>query len=314
MTEKKVTVIVPVYNGEAFLRRCMDSILCQTYGNLEVIVVDDGSTDRSGAICDGYAEKDSRVRVLHQENSGVSSARNLGLQAATGEYIVFVDADDRVSETYVSNLMASEADYVAAGCFAQDGAGNWTRWRNDPMETRVAQVRKCPELLEKIPVGTVWGRRYKRRIIRENKLQFAPRIHRGEDTLFNLEYLSCCGDVTVTDAGDYWYYRTESSLTGTFEPRLFDWSRCSLEIIAGLIGEDSDVFQRRVWNNAMAVCDNYFQTGKGCRRIGAVLRVCRDRRVRKSLACAKNAGQRKKALLVRFFLYPFLPLFSAVRR
>ncbi|MDR3314701.1 MAG: glycosyltransferase, partial [Oscillospiraceae bacterium] len=89
-----ISVIVPVYNVEPYLPKCLDSIVSQTYANLEIILVDDGSTDASGSICDAYAAKDERVRVIHQANGGVAAARNAGLDAAVGEYIQFVDSDD----------------------------------------------------------------------------------------------------------------------------------------------------------------------------------------------------------------------------
>lgn len=119
-----ISVIVPVYNVEAFLPRCVDSILAQTYENLEIILVDDGSPDGCGTICDGYAAKDNRVKVIHKENGGLSSARNAGLEAATGEYIAFVDSDDWIElEMYghmLSLLDKYEAKLVCAGRYDVD--------------------------------------------------------------------------------------------------------------------------------------------------------------------------------------------------
>ncbi|OUQ56652.1 hypothetical protein B5E58_10530, partial [Tyzzerella sp. An114] len=94
MENKKISVIVPIYNVEKYLNRCVDSIINQTYKNLEIILVDDGSPDNCGKICDEYAKKDNRIKVVHKENGGVSSARNVGLNIATGDYIGFVDGDD----------------------------------------------------------------------------------------------------------------------------------------------------------------------------------------------------------------------------
>ena len=100
----KISVIVPVYNTEKYLHRCVDSILAQTFTDFELLLIDDGSTDSSGAICDEYAQKDSRVRVFHKENGGASSARNLGLDNATGEWITFCDSDDFVYSYWLSNF------------------------------------------------------------------------------------------------------------------------------------------------------------------------------------------------------------------
>ena len=101
----KVSVIVPVYNVEVFLRRCVDSILQQTYPNLEVVLIDDGSSDKSGMICDEYAAKDMRIRVVHQENAGVSAARNMGIEASSGEYITFCDSDDALAPGFIDAAM-----------------------------------------------------------------------------------------------------------------------------------------------------------------------------------------------------------------
>ena len=102
---EKISVIVPVYKTEEYLKRCVDSILASTYENLEVILVDDGSPDNSGKICDEYAKKDTRVRVIHKENGGLSSARNAGLDIATGDYITFVDSDDYISNDIYEKLI-----------------------------------------------------------------------------------------------------------------------------------------------------------------------------------------------------------------
>ncbi len=99
-----ISIIIPVYNVEKYLPECLDSVINQTYKNLEILLIDDGSPDNSGKICDEYAEKDARIKVIHKENGGVSSARNLGLDIATGEYITFIDSDDFVDEHYVEYL------------------------------------------------------------------------------------------------------------------------------------------------------------------------------------------------------------------
>ncbi len=103
--DKKISVIVPVYKVEKYLARCVDSIIDQTYKNLEIILVDDGSPDGCGAMCDEYAKKDERIKVIHKENGGLSSARNAGLDIATGDYIAFVDSDDRITPDAYENLL-----------------------------------------------------------------------------------------------------------------------------------------------------------------------------------------------------------------
>ena len=122
MTEGKtplISIIIPVYKVEPFLRECLDSIVSQTYQNLEIILVDDGSTDGSGAICDEYAARDGRIIVIHQENQGISGARNAGLDIASGDYVLFVDSDDRIEpftcECALKAAIGQQADLVSFG-------------------------------------------------------------------------------------------------------------------------------------------------------------------------------------------------------
>ena len=125
MDRAKISVIVPVYNVEKYLARCVDSILAQSYQNLEVILVDDGSQDNSGNICDEYAAKDNRIRVIHKENGGLSSARNAGIDAASGEYITFVDSDDWIElqsyEWMMDAMLRHSVKLVCAGRYDVDG-------------------------------------------------------------------------------------------------------------------------------------------------------------------------------------------------
>lgn len=145
-----ISVIVPVYNVEPYLCRCVDSILGQTYENLEVILVDDGSPDNSGAICDAYAQKDPRVRVIHQENGGLSAARNAGIDAATGAYLAFVDSDDYLeADAYERMLSAAkkfDVPVVVAGRWDVSG------------KTGEKALGLCPKVQEKISSEELVGR------------------------------------------------------------------------------------------------------------------------------------------------------------
>ena len=150
MDRAKISVIVPVYNVENYLARCVDSILDQSYGNLEIILVNDGSQDASGRICDEYAAKDRRIRVIHKENGGLSSARNAGIDAASGDYVTFVDSDDWIEpQTYAWMLDAMvryEVRLVCAGRYNVDG------------ETGEKTVGLCPQKEEVISGEEMAGR------------------------------------------------------------------------------------------------------------------------------------------------------------
>ncbi len=145
-----ISVIVPVYNVASYLRRCVDSILGQTYENLEIILVDDGATDNSGAICDAYAAKDFRVQVIHKPNGGLSSARNAGIDAARGEYLAFVDSDDWLEpETYAYLLGLIRKYNVKL---------SYTGRYDVQEETGERVVGLCPKTEEKIPARELVGR------------------------------------------------------------------------------------------------------------------------------------------------------------
>lgn len=127
-----VSCIIPVYNTEKYLRRCIESVLAQTFVDWEMLLIDDGSTDASGSICDEYAAKDERIRVFHKENGGISSARNLGLNYAQGEWIFFVDSDDSLPKTSLESLLArsSDANIIAGGFFVVGGGKKRTTLRH----------------------------------------------------------------------------------------------------------------------------------------------------------------------------------------
>lgn len=122
---KKLSIIVPVYKVEQYLNRCVDSILNQTYRNIEIVLVDDGSPDRSGEICDRYAKSDERVKVVHKKNGGVSSARNIGFSSSTGEYIGYVDSDDYIAPTMYEDMIdvleKNDLDIVCCDAFIVKG-------------------------------------------------------------------------------------------------------------------------------------------------------------------------------------------------
>lgn len=144
-----VTIIVPVYNVHAYVGECVESLLHQTYTNLEIILVDDGSTDGSGAVCDEYAEKDSRIRVIHQENQGPSAARNAGLDHASGEYAAFVDSDDVVASVFTERLYRLLRKYHAdiAACAFVRNPGN-TRMVRRHAQNRYGNSGKTKDMLK----------------------------------------------------------------------------------------------------------------------------------------------------------------------
>lgn len=202
-----VSVIVPVYKAEKWLHRCVDSILAQTMEDFELLLIDDGSPDRSGEICDEYAAKDSRVRVFHKENGGVSSARNLGLDNAQGEWISFIDSDDWVEVDYLAGLTKNlDADFITGGM--RETIGNI--YQSDDELFCKKEIRQfLKEHNSDIFVRAACGKLIKRQIIDNNNLRFDKKIRFGEDAFFNREVILNSDTVRSVNFIGYNYYIPE---------------------------------------------------------------------------------------------------------
>lgn len=189
----KISIIVPVYKVEKYLSPCIESILAQTYTNFELLLIDDGSPDQSGKICDEYAGKDGRVRVYHKMNTGVSDTRNMGLEKAQGEWILFVDSDDWLSprclETCSNAMVDSQLDLLQFGYQQVDDNG-LVLFSSHGYTSKLLVSDYIKE--EKMLV-TPWGNVFKRSIIAEYNIRFSPKIKLGEDQLFVYEYIARSG-------------------------------------------------------------------------------------------------------------------------
>lgn len=187
-----ISVIIPVYNVESYLHQCIDSVLAQTYQDFELLLIDDGSTDGSGAICDAYAAKDARVQVFHQKNDGVSSARNLGIKNAKGEWITFVDGDDWVSEDYLKNLHnnAKSVDLVISALYKIRKLKEiYGKLRYNQLLFTKDELLLNLNNYKLANYGYVFSALFKTTIIKRNYLGFNQRIKYAEDLVFMLEYM-----------------------------------------------------------------------------------------------------------------------------
>ncbi len=201
-----ISVIVPVYNTEKYLNQCIDSILAQTFTDFELLLIDDGSTDNSAMICDEYAQKDSRVRVFHKKNGGVSSARNLGLDNACGEWIAFVDGDDWIKPNYLYSMISqSDADLIMSSFEIIDKVEMW----DNRIGNELYNNSKIKFFLERyINTATLcapWCKLFKKSII--GNLKFDETISFAEDTIFCFEYLEKVDSVKTISNFGYQYRR-----------------------------------------------------------------------------------------------------------
>lgn len=195
LTPPIISVIVPVYNTENYLHRCIDSILAQTFTNFELLLIDDGSKDASGTICDEYAAKDKRVRVFHKENGGVSSARNLGLDHARGEWITFCDADDVVYPCWLANYdveHAKENNLICQG-FDTDGilenGARFQELKDFGDQFSGNSIDSLTQLFEIGILGYVWVKAFRLDRINKRDIRFDENIAYREDEKFLLDYI-----------------------------------------------------------------------------------------------------------------------------
>lgn len=209
---KKVSVIVPVYNAESRLELCLDSIIAQTYPEIEILLVDDGSKDKSGEICDRYAKKDRRFKVFHIENGGVSAARNYALGYAQGDYVQFLDSDDSLYPETISekvNAIENQQCEMVVTAYNRESANV-----NDIISYDISGLHDIEnytyffskEEAHSYFFGVLWNKLYDAEILRKNNIRFSHKLSFAEDFVFNLEYMQYCKNVFIIQKPLYNYY------------------------------------------------------------------------------------------------------------
>lgn len=197
-----VSIIVPVYNAKDTLKNCIDSILIQSYPNFELLLIDDGSLDDSLSICESYAYKDSRVRVFHKSNGGVSSARNVGLDSARGKWLTFIDSDDNVSLNFLSDLSNHEEDILFTEYIAKNSTSKILASIN---HSELLESSSISDFINSFFSDTIlrspWAKFYKKELLGD--LRFVGEMKIGEDAYFVLKYLSKCKNYGVLKDAEY---------------------------------------------------------------------------------------------------------------
>lgn len=232
MDNNIVSIIIPIYNSEKLLKRCINSIVNQTYKNIEIILVNDGSDDSSGEICEDYARKDKRIKVIHQKNMGVSTARNRGVHESKGRYIQFVDSDDEISPTMTEILVKevnNSIDLVICGyknvILNNDGP---IKKVNVPLINGILENNEFMvhfgDLYYNSLINSPCNKLYVSKIIKNNEIRFNELISNGEDLLFNLSYINFCRKISLVKKSPYLYQRTNNlnSLSKRYVDKYFD--------------------------------------------------------------------------------------------
>lgn len=242
MNSKLVSVIIPIYNAEKYLKQCLESIINQTYKNIEIILVDDGSNDDSYFIADAYAKKDVRIKVFHKTNSGVSSARNCGLEETNGDLALFVDADDWLEldavEVLVGVLEDTDADIVWCDYILEVAQENKLEIIGDckinHVEGKMELIKYMigyPKIRENVWMGTsLWNKLFKMKIIKDNRITFQENVSVAEDMYFNFQYLLWCKCGSSISRKLYHYRQNEGSIMDIyrrkFDPFILELPRC----------------------------------------------------------------------------------------
>lgn len=251
MASPYISIIIPIYNAETTLRRCIDSVLGQSFDDFELILVNDGSKDSSGKICDEYALYDHRIKVLHKENGGVSIARNLGISKATGKWITFIDADDWIESDFlmsVNGIEDSKTDWILA-----EWRTLWDKVKEEELhdyqktETICGQkeIDKSWNILTNEDICRCpWGKFFKRSIIADNGITFDQTLRFGEDTVFNYQYLLRCKSISLSkrDNAHYVFYQVYGN-------KAVKKYKCSAQSIITARDKIFDIYFNRGYNN-----------------------------------------------------------------
>lgn len=242
MEKDKVSIIVPVYNVEKYIEKCLKSLISQSYKNIEIILIDDGSKDNSGKICDTYKRKDSRIKVIHKENAGVSEARNIGIQKATGRYLCFVDADDFVMNDYIEymhQLIVKESSDIAV-CTKMFSNFNEEQSSDEMIEVLDGENAIIRILNYRMPIG-VYSRIFKKDLIKDNGIKFLKDIYMGEGFNFNVACFQKAKKAIISNYKVY-YYRRDNTTSATSD---FSIKKC-----------ENSLYAMKVMNNNLLIRTN----------------------------------------------------------
>lgn len=306
-----ISIIIPVYNVQAYLDECVCSVVEQSYRDLEIILVDDGSTDNSGRMCDGWAEKDRRIRVVHKPNGGLSSARNAGLDAAKGDYIAFVDSDDFVDKTMFSSLLKAFDEKMDVGvvCCGISQFKDEDYLDTNPflkLYNRKFTLLEYWRLILKHKIdNAVWNKIYRRNVI-EN-VRFREGVI-NEDILFNLEVLQNVSFLIYVPDTYYKYRIRAGSITRQANPRLFDFidnafflKKVLLEEMKFPLTAEMEAYIYHEMTNCISTVEKYHSADKYREQKKYCKKYILNHPVRSFGNCHWSIKQKVKFFLVSYF-------------
>lgn len=329
-----ISVIVPVYNAENSIARCVNSICKQTFEDIEILLINDGSKDKSGLICDEIAKTDTRIHVIHQDNQGVSAARNRGLESAKGKYILYVDGDDYLPEDYCQSLATAQKEHG-------EDAFVWAALKIISENASVQEQKICYDtaiwcsclarkdvlkLSAKYLLNSPVNKLYHAEIIKKNNLRMNPKISIAEDLLFNLEYLNAAGECSIVVLNDvnYYYVRNgQASLDYGYKRNYYTihkkvlgtlWGYCQTWQVSK---EDTELYYKRYWEymqNAFSNLELADCTLGNLQKFVEKCRITADRHFQRSLVLQKENLGRGSYLVWRSRVYLLVWLYEKIRK
>lgn len=319
-----VSIVVPVYRAEHAIARCIESILNQTHQNLELILIDDGSPDRCGEICDEYAKKDQRIRVIHTPNRGVSSARNQGLECAQGDYLLFVDSDDWIEQNHVEVLLpVDDEDLVYGGT---------KLFRNGVLfdiRTPSAYVATREEWIQDYDGFCASGRNiffihpcYRLSVIRDHNLRFDTKISCGEDGMFNVSFLKYSQKIRYSETSTYCYEDgddTSDSLSHKFHPQYIQANIAQCKTVEDMTQKKEYALRWTGWKGTFRHYGKWVTFHDGIHKeeaVRAIKTAYRTEYFRECIPYIRKNGymdQKVESFFMRYWLHPlYQPCYSVI--
>ena len=327
-----ISVIIPVYNAEKTIERCVSSICAQTYTDLEIILVDDGSRDRSGALCDTLADTDRRITVLHKENGGVSSARNSGMELAKGKYMQFVDSDDYIPKDYCEQLIKAqnkfESDtFVWSGVdtISDNGMVAMQNVQYSAAQYDIVKRSDVLKLSAKFLLNSPCNKLYCTNIVKNNHICMDEHISIAEDLLFNLKYMDAAGNcsIVIVNQAKYCYVRNgQDSLDYGYVKNYYNIHKKVLYILwkYSLLwkvpAEDISLYYKRYWDYMQSAFYNLEREGcklNGFQKFWEKSKITADKHFQKSLLLHKSEFGRGSYFMWRSRIYLFVYLYEKIR-
>lgn len=316
---KKLTIIVPVFNGEHYVERCIKSLINSSLLNIEIILVNDGSTDKTGQLCCKYADIDKRILYYEIANSGVAHARNFGMEHSTGDYVVFVDSDDAVADGYIDFLydFAGSADFIMTGYSTID--------IND--KRIVAEFANCNcafdmhDFCRKIPnwfsppyLLSPWGKIFRRDLLVNNNICFPEDMNYGEDVIFVMDYLKTCKSIRCLNNPGYLYsVGSANALTGKFNELSIDYDVIGVKRLEQLLRMNNVQEKDTICQTRLKSCFNLYvkrllDSNKTFQEKNVIFKTKAKKYIDKNIYILKNCSSKGDfavaiALRSRFILY-----------